>query len=222
MTNAAVRIAVVDNDPLYRKGLVETISGPSLVVLAEGETAEDVVRIVREHRPDVLILEIGLSGDAIAAVKTALRTRPGLKVIFLTSSSDEDDLSDALRVGVHGYILKGVRGPELITAITAVHNGESYVTPALGARMLIQTKGKLLAPASKSEQLHLTFRDRRVLHNLAKGLSNRELASELGVSVRTIKYYVSRLFRKMGVRSRFQAILETKRLQLDLSDQGHT
>ena len=85
--------------------------------------------------------------------------------------------------------------------------------------MLIQTKGKLLAPASKSEQMHLTFRDRRVLHNLAKGLSNRELASELGVSVRTIKYYVSRLFRKMGVHSRFQAILETKRMQLDLSDQ---
>jgi DNA-binding NarL/FixJ family response regulator len=222
MTNPAVRIAVVDNDPLYRKGLVGTISGPSLVVLAEGETAEDVVRIVREHRPDVLILEIGLLGDAIAAVKTALRTRPGLRVIFLTSSSDEDDLSDALRVGVHGYILKGVRGPELITAITAVHNGESYVTPALGARMLIQTKGKLLAPASKSGQMHLTFRDRRVLHNLARGLSNRELASELGVSVRTIKYYVSRLFRKMGVRSRFQAILETKRMQLDLSDQGHT
>jgi DNA-binding NarL/FixJ family response regulator len=222
MTNPAVRIAAVDNDPLYRKGLVETISGPGLVVLAEGETAEDVVRIVREHRPDVLILEIGLSGDAIAAVKAALRTRPGLKVIFLTSSSDEDDLSDALRVGVHGYILKGVRGPELITAITAVHNGESYVTPALGARMLIQTKGKLLAPASKGEQMHLTFRDRRVLHNLAKGLSNRELASELGVSVRTIKYYVSRLFRKMGVRSRFQAILETKRMQLDLSDQGRT
>ena len=217
-----IRIAVVDADPLYRKGLVETISSPRLVVVAEGETADEVRGIVQQFKPDILILDISVSGDGIGAAENALRMRSSLKVIVLTSLGDEEDVGGALEAGIQGYILKGVRGPELVSAIEDVHLGKPYITPALGSRLLVQTRGRPLGATDGTANIGLTVHDKRVLRNLARGLSNRELASELGVPVRTVKYYLSRIFRKMQVSSRFQAILAAKRMRLDLTDRGHS
>lgn len=214
-----IRVAVIDSHPLFRKGLVETISGRQMVVVAEGETADDARRIVHESSPDILIIDISISGDGIAGAEKALRLRPGLKVIVLTASDDAVDLAESLRIGVHGYILKGVTEAELLNAMKAIHRGEPYITPSLASRLLAKSRGKSVF-ADEPNAIGLSLRDRRVLRQLARGLTNRELAAELGVNVRTIKYYLSQVFKKLRVHSRVEAILKVQKMRLDFRDQG--
>jgi len=215
-----IRIAVVDRQPLFRMGLVDTLACRKLVVVAEGETADDLRRIVQEAKPEILIFDISICGDSIGVAEKALRARSNLKIVILTASDDEKDVADAIRIGVHGYILKDVSGAELLKAIEMICLGQPYITPSLAARLLIRTKGKSLLADQAGDTIGLTQRDRRVLRQLTKGLSNRELASELGVNVRTAKYYLSRLFKKMRVNSRVDAILEAQRMKLGHGDPG--
>jgi two-component system, NarL family, nitrate/nitrite response regulator NarL len=211
----SMRIAVVDAQPLFRKGLADTIGGPMRLVVAEGECADDVGRIVRQSKPDMLILDVSVPGDGLAAAENALRMSPNLKIVIVTASDDESDIADALHIGAQGYILKGVSASELLSALETIDRGVPYVTPALAHRLLKQSKGKSLL-ANKAAALGLTARDKSVLGHLAKGLSNQQIAAELGVNVRTIKYYLTGIFRKMHVHTRVEAILEARRLRLDL------
>jgi two-component system, NarL family, nitrate/nitrite response regulator NarL len=208
----SIRIAVVDAQPLFRKGLVDTIGGPRRVVVAEGERAEDVGRIVRQSKPDMLILDISMSGG-ITAVETALRTLPDLKIVIVTGSDDESAIADALHFGAQGYILKGVSGQELLSALETIDGGVPYVTPALGHRLLKRSKGSVLS-ADKATEIGLNPRETNVLGHLADGLSNRQIASKLGVKVSTIKYYLTQIFKKMQVHGRVEAILEARKLGL--------
>lgn len=210
-----VRIAIVDSYPIFRKGLVDTISGSRRVVVAEGETTEDVLRIVAELDLDILIMDPSISAYSMGIIEKLLNENAGLKIIALTASDDEADVAEALRCGIHGYILKGVTGTELLSAIDNIVAGESYVTPTLGSRMLMKAKSKqgftYIAAAAD-----LTHHDRWVLRRLAKGLNNRQIAGELGINVRTAKYYLSQLFKKLGVRSRLEAVLKAQKMGLGL------
>ena len=209
-----IKVAVVDAHPLYRHGLVNALAGSRLVVVAEGGTAEDAQRAVQKGKPDVLLLDIAVPGDGMGAAQEALRLRANLKVVVLTASDGEDDVADALRMGVHGYILKEVTGPDLVSAIEAIYRGEPYVTPALASRLLMRSKGRPLVP-QRSEDVGLTARDKRILGYLAKGLTNQEIARSLGMNVRTVKHYLTQVFRKMRVRNRVEATVEAQRMRLD-------
>ena len=186
------------------------------MMVAEGGTADDAQRAVQKGKPDVLLLDITVPGDGIGAAQAALRTHSYLKVVILTASDDEEDVTDALRMGVHGYILKDVSGPELVSAIEAIHRGEPYVTPALASRLLMRSKGRPLAP---QRHLGLTPRDKQILGNLAKGLTNQEIARNLGMNVRTVKHSLTQVFRKMRVRNRVEATLEAQKMRLELDRQ---
>lgn len=209
---------MVDAHPLYRQGLANAMAGSNLVVVAEGATADDARRAVQNGEPDVLLLDIDVPGDGIGAAEDILRVRPNLKVVILTASDDEEDVTDALRKGVHGYILKGVGGQELVSAIEAIHGGEPYVTPTLASRLLMRNKGKSLA-VQNAVDVGLTPRDRQILGHLAKGLTNQEIARGLGINVRTFKHYLTLVFRKMRVRNRVEAILEAQRMGIELDCQ---
>jgi two-component system, NarL family, nitrate/nitrite response regulator NarL len=213
-----VKVAVVDAQPLYRQGLANALGGSRLVLVAEGETAADVHAAVQKGKPDVLLLDIGVPGDGMGAAANILRARPGLKVVILTACDDEANVTDALRMGVHGYILKDVNGPQLVSAIEAIHRGEPYVTPALASRLLMQRRGKAPA-AQRNGSVDLTDRDRQLLGYLAKGLTNQEIARSLGMNVRTVKHYLTQVFRKMRVRNRVEAILEAQKMRLELDGQ---
>jgi DNA-binding NarL/FixJ family response regulator len=213
-----IKVVVVDGHPLFRQGLANAIVGSRLAVVAEGGTADDVRRAVEKGKPDILLLDIHVSGDGMGAAKDILRQRPATKVVILTASDQREHVADAIRIGVHGYILKDVSGPELVSAIETIHRGEPYITPALASRLLMQGKGGSLL-ARKTEDLGLTPRDMQVLGYLAKGLTNQEIARSLGVNVRTIKHYLTQVFRKMRVRNRVEAILEAQKLGLELDGQ---
>ena len=214
-----ISVAVVDGQPLFRQGLANAIIGSRLVVVAEGGTADDAHRAVQKSKPDVLLLDIGVPGDGIGAAEDILRIRPNIKVVILTASDDEEDVAHALCIGVHGYILKDVSGPDLVSAIEAIHRGEPYITPALASRLLMQNKGRSLL-VQRTEDVGLTLRDKQILGYLAKGLTNQEIARSLGVNVRTIKHYLTQVFRKMRVRNRVEAILEAQRMRLELDGQA--
>jgi two-component system, NarL family, nitrate/nitrite response regulator NarL len=210
-----IKVAVVDPHPLYRQGLVNAVAGSRLVVVAEGGTADEAPRTVLKGKPDVLLLDIAVPGDGMGIARQVLRLRPGLKVVVLTASEDEEDVADALRMGVHGYILKEVSGPELVSAVEAICRGEPYVTPALASRLLMRGKGRPLAP-HRIEDVGLTAHDRRILGYVGRGLTNQEIARSLGMNVRTVKHYLTRVFRKMGVRNRVEATVEAQRMRLEL------
>ena len=134
VTADRIRVAVIDAHPLYRCGLASALAGSRLVVIAEGGTAEDAHRAVQKGKPDVLLIDMAVPGDGIGTIQEIMRQHSSMKVVVLTESDDEEDVVDALRMGVHGYILKDVSGPELVSAVEAIHRGEPYVTPALASR----------------------------------------------------------------------------------------
>jgi DNA-binding NarL/FixJ family response regulator len=203
-----IKVAVVDCYPMFRQGVVETIKrADSFVVVAEGATAEDAVNIVRDRKPDVILLDINIPGDGIEAALKICESPGHAKIVVLTASDDILHVSTALKAGVDGYLLKGVSGRELVTAISNVYQGQQFITPELAFRLLSDTP---VGP-SADPKLNLSYREQQVLNHVTRGLTNTEIATELSLDVRTIKYHLTRLFKKMGVRNRLEAVCAAKR-----------
>ena len=154
-------------------------------------------------------MDIDGEGEGVRLAERILANPISAKVVILTGSSDEEDIAEALRIGVHGYILKGVGAVELVTALEGIFDGQPYITPALATRLLLRDKGQSLRP-SKDKELVFTARDRQVLDHLAEGLTNEEIADRLGLNTRTIKHYLTGVFRKMRVRNRVEAVVRAK------------
>ena len=202
-----IRIAIVDHYPIFRQGVVQAIGrAKNIVVVAEGATAEDAEHFAREWKLDVLLLEAAVPGS-LAAAKAILQAHPNAKVIFLAASEDDEHASDALHAGAHGYVMKGITGPELVKTIKAVHGGERYISPELAWRLVTRP-----APAPVEDRPHLSLREQQVLDHTSKGLSNQEIAQILGLAVGTIKYYKTLVFKKMGARNRLEAILAADKI----------
>jgi DNA-binding NarL/FixJ family response regulator len=203
-----LRVAVVDKYPIFREGVVQAISRQqNLCIVGQGATARDAERIVREERPDVLLMEI-TSPDCLALVRTLVRDRPKLKLIFLASAEDQEHAVEALHAGVHGYILKGITGLELVEAVRSVHRGERYITPDLAWRLVTRPATPPQVRRQADARPELTVREQQVLDGTLKGLTNLEMARLLGLGLSTIKYYKTILYRKMGVRNRVEVLVK--------------
>ncbi len=209
-----IRVAVIDPYPLFRQGIVQTIvNSTQLELVAEGATLEDARRAAREHRPDVIVIDIGVPESGIEAAQEFIRSQPHCKLVVLTSLDDVSSVSKALAAGIQGYLLKGATGIELVAAIEAIHGDQPYITPKLASRLLTQARGgPLSAIREPSQRLELSYREQQVLVRVSKGLTNKEIATQLGLNERTIKHYLTQLFKKMQVRNRLQAIQTAKRL----------
>jgi DNA-binding NarL/FixJ family response regulator len=204
-----IRVAVIDPHPLFRRGVIATLQrSDDLILVGEGATIDDARRILRDKAPDLLILEIAIPrGLEIAAdiVKN------GVRCLVLTALDDVLSVSTALEAGVSGFILKGVSGLDLIKALKTVHGGQRYATPELAFRMLELGSEKSLAPRRDGRRRGgLNQREQELLEHITKGLTNEEIAKKLGLSLGTIKYYISQLFKKMRVRNRLQAIMAAR------------
>jgi two-component system, NarL family, nitrate/nitrite response regulator NarL len=204
-----IRIVVIDSHPIFRQGVIRTIGrSDGMALVGEGTTAADAQRLAGEKRPDVLILDIAIRDGLEIVAEMAAQ---GVKCLVLTALDDVLSVSNALAAGANGYILKGVSGLELIGALKAVNSGQPYVTAELAVRLLIGVKGKSLVPKRDAKvQAALTYREQQVLEHITKGYTNQEIAEKLGLTIGTIKYYLSQLFKKMHVRNRVQAVLAAK------------
>lgn len=214
-----IRIAVIDPYPMFRTGVIQTIARcEELLLVGEGATVADAHRIAHEVAADILLIDISMpqggNESALAIAKSGL----GCKLVVLTALDDVVSVSKALATGVKGYILKGVSGIELVAAIKAIHGGLPYVTPELASRLLTEAKGGALLPKRVVKlQDALSYREKQMLDHVSKGLTNKEIADRLGLTVGTVKHYVGHLYKKMRVRNRVEAI---ERLARDAEQPG--
>jgi two-component system, NarL family, nitrate/nitrite response regulator NarL len=201
-----IRIVVVDPYPIFRQGVVVTLQrSEGMEVVGEGATAEDAQRLANERRPDILILDISMPEWRRVAREIANNTI-GCKLVVLTGLDDVLTVSMALATGAHGYILKGVRGAELVAALRNIHSGQPYVTLELASRLLVESRGGPLHSPAANLRSTLSHRQLQVLNGVTKGLTNKEIAAQLGIKVSTVKFYLTQLFRIMNVTNRLSAI----------------
>jgi two-component system, NarL family, nitrate/nitrite response regulator NarL len=192
-----VRIGIVDIYPIFRDGVVQAIArAENLTIVATGSTAEEARRLA--WRCDVLLLEPAVPGSLALAKEILEHTNT--KLVFLSARVDDEHAKDALRLGVHGYLVKEVTGTELVSAVRAVHSGARHIPADLAWRLLGPTEVK-----RKSAQA-LGIREQQVLDHTSKGLTNAQVAGILGLSVSTIKRYKTKLFRRIGVRNTLEAL----------------
>ena len=211
----AIRVAVVDPYPIFREAVVQTITRcEDLVLVAEGATIAEARAAVREAQPDILLIDISLPEGGIEAILGIAKVGSSCKLVVLTALDDAMSVSKALAAGVKGYILKGVSGTELVAAIKTIQRGLPFVTPELASRLLTDAKGGALLPLREAKlQAALSYREQQILAHVSKGLTNKEIADQLGLTVGTIKHYVTQLFKKMNVRNRLEAIQVAQKSQ---------
>lgn len=203
-----INIVLVDDHPLFREGVAMTLSGASgLEVVGQGVSADDAVRLVKDILPDIVLLDISMPGGGIEAARQISASYPVVKIVMLTVSEHDDDVLSALQAGARGYILKGVGGEELISIVRAINRGESYVSPDLAARLLVEAQSAKLHDAPPDPIAGLTAREEQILKLVSRGLSNKEVGRDLDLQEKTVKHYMTNILQKLQVRNRVEAAI---------------
>ncbi len=202
-----VAVLLVDDQDLVRSGLRRILRRKDgFVVVAECSDGDEVLDAVTLHRPDVVVMDLRMRRiDGIEATGV-LSAMSGPPVLALTTFNDDELLSGALRAGACGFVLKDSSAEELIRAVRAVARGDSYLDPAVTARVLT-TYRKAATPADNVSLADLTARELDVLTLIARGRSNTEIADELCISAVTVKSHIGRIFVKLNLRDRSAAIV---------------
>jgi two-component system, NarL family, nitrate/nitrite response regulator NarL len=199
----AIRVGIVDPHPLYRQGVVKTIAGrPEFSLAFEGDTASDAHAAALKRGLDILLLDISVFDGDFKQTHELKALDANLKLVALTAHDDLFTVTTILAAGVRGYILKGISGLDLVSALQTIYAGKPYVTPELASELLVVE----CQSAPTKELAVLTSRERQVLHHISTGLTNREVAARLGLHVKTIKYYLTGAFKKLNVSNRVQAM----------------
>jgi DNA-binding NarL/FixJ family response regulator len=200
-----VKVAIVDDHPLFRAGVARSLSeAGGFEIVAEGSTHGDAIRLVEQHCPDILLLDVSIPGGGLDAVKVILEKWPDQKIVMLTVSEAGGDVTRALRGGARGYVLKGVEAESLAHILLGIALGEAYVSPALSARLL---SGHPDLGRSTTATGNLDERQRRILRLVSMGLSNKEIAIELDLQEKTIKHQLTRIFSMLEVSNRTEAAM---------------
>ncbi len=205
-----IRIVIVEDHPLYRKGLRTMIDNVPRFTLA-GEAADGLtaVELVLETRPDVVLMDLQLPGQGgIAAIREISVAIPEVRILVITLYEDDDSVFAALRAGARGYILKDSDEDDMVRAIRAIAAGESLFSPTVASRLLASFTH--VRPMAPSPFPTLTERERDILHLMAQGRSNTAIADELYLSVKTVANNVSNIFGKLRVADRSEAIVRAR------------
>jgi two-component system nitrate/nitrite response regulator NarL len=210
------RIAVVDDHPLIRGAIVSTLScEQDFEVVSVGENASDALRICSDDSPDLMLLDIGMPGCGLHAARKIKASSPEVSVLFLTASEEHADVTAALEAGACGYILKSISGADLVSTIRCVATGATYITPALAAQLLTPVALPQTDAQTETSAIdQLTQLEKQILKEVGIGFTNKEVAERLGTSERTIKYYMTNILNKLGVRNRVEAIAASSKLKL--------
>ena len=205
----AIRILLADDHALVRQGTRELLEQQEdLEVVAEASDGKEAVQLTLRERPDVVIIDFAMPElNGIEATRQIKAVAPNIAVLVLTAYDSEQYVFAFLEAGAAGYLLKDVSVDELIKAVRAVYAGESVLHPAITRKVISRfaRPGERQGPANGLDQI--TDRELEVLRLAAKGMSNRDIARELDISMRTVQTHLSNVFSKMGVGSRTEAVM---------------
>jgi two-component system, NarL family, response regulator DevR len=207
-----IRVFLLDDHEVVRRGVAELLSAQSdMAVVGEASTAVEALSRVPAVRPDVAVLDVRLpDGDGVTVCRDLRSRMPELRCLMLTSFADDQALFDAIMAGAAGYVLKQIRGADLVGAIRTVAGGQSLLDPRATARVLERMRQ---GNTPKDDPLSaLSDQERRVLELIGEGLTNREIGERVFLAEKTVKNYVSHLLAKLGLERRTQAaIMATER-----------
>jgi DNA-binding NarL/FixJ family response regulator len=197
MASRPIRVMIVDDHEVVRDGVAAILAGePDMAIVGEASNGQDAVRLFRTQRPDVTLLDLMMPGmDGVETMRAIRYEFPESRFIILTVHRGDDDIRRALEAGAKAYLLKTAPRPELVETVRAVHAGLRHLSCEAADRM-----------SEYPIAAHLTPREIEVLRLLARGLKNKEIATELDVSETTVKWFVKNILEKLGANDRTAAV----------------
>jgi DNA-binding NarL/FixJ family response regulator len=213
-----IRVLVVDDHALFRRGLQMVLEQEDdIEVVGEAGDGSEAVDKAADAIPDIVLMDVRMPKrggiDACTAIKDAV---PSCKIIMLTISDEEADLYDAIKAGASGYLLKEISIEEVATAIRAVNEGQSLISPSMASKLLTEF-ASMIKRGDERQQLptpRLTDREMEVLKLVAKGMNNRDIAKQLFISENTVKNHIRNILEKLQLHSRMEAVVYAVREKL--------
>ena len=206
--NDELTLLVVDDHRMLRETLLRSLEAAGLRVVAEAGDGDEAVRLARELRPTVVLMDVSMPGmDGVEATRLIRAQVPTTRVVMLTMHADDDVVARALRAGADGYLVKACSMEEVVATIRAVAAGETTVSAGLAASMLDEVR-KLAAPSVEV----VTKREEEVLQLIADGCATPEVAERLYISQKTVKNHLASIYQKLDARDRTQAVLRAVRM----------
>ena len=209
MPAARIRVFLLDDHEVVRRGVAELLGAePDLEVVGEAGTAAEALARVPALRPDVAVLDVRLpDGDGVSVCRELRSAMPDLACLMLTSFADDEALFDAILAGAAGYVLKQIRGADLVGAVRTVAAGGSLLDPKAAATVM----QRLREPAPTDPLAGLSDQERRILELIGEGLTNKDIGERMFLAEKTVKNYVSNVLAKLGLQRRTQvAVLATE------------
>ncbi len=213
MTTPAIKVFLLDDHEVVRQGLRALLEGAGgIEVVGESGSAQEAASRIPALRPDVAVLDARLpDGSGIEVCRTVRAVDPTIQALILTSYDDDEALFAAIMAGAAGYVLKEIRGSDLVSAVRQVAKGNSLIDPALTARVLERVRNP---PTTAPELAELTEQELKLLALIAEGMTNRQIAERMFLAEKTVKNYVSSILAKLGLERRTQAaVLASKLLE---------
>jgi DNA-binding NarL/FixJ family response regulator len=206
-----IKVFLLDDHEIVRRGVKDMLEAePDIVVIGEAGTAESALARIPALRPDVAVLDVRLpDGDGVTVCREIRSRMPEVACLMLTSFGDDEALFDAIMAGAAGYVLKQIRGTDLIGAVRTVARGESMLDPEAASKVMARMRDQ----ATKTDPLAgLTPQERKILELIGEGLTNRQIGERMFLAEKTVKNYVSALFAKLGMERRTQAAAYASRI----------
>ncbi len=199
-----IKVFLLDDHEIVRMGVRDLLEAePGITVIGEAGTAASALARIPALKPDVAILDVRLpDGDGVSVCRDIRSKMPQLAVLMLTSFSDDEALFDAIMAGAAGYVLKQIRGTDLVGAVRTIASGQSLLDPEAASRVMRRMRDQA---AAADPLAGLTDQERRILALIGEGLTNRQIGDRLFLAEKTVKNYVSALFAKLGMQRRAQA-----------------
>jgi DNA-binding NarL/FixJ family response regulator len=200
----AIKVFLLDDHEIVRRGVQDMLEAePDITVIGEAGTAESALARIPALMPDVAVLDVRLpDGDGVTVCREIRSRYPEIACLMLTSFGDDEALFDAIMAGAAGYVLKQIRGTDLVGAVRTVASGESMLDPEAASKVMARMRDQ----ASKKDPLAgLSPQERKILELIGEGLTNRQIGERMFLAEKTVKNYVSALFAKLGMERRTQA-----------------